>query len=185
MRAIGKKQCLPSIIINGQLKAGTTSLFSILAQHPQIMIQRDRFGNPVKEANSFWFREAAENPRRYFYMLRQFPLQLLNDTRVMMEASPYYLSYMPDDAEDLGVLKRFIPNIKIISIVRNPVDRAFSEFLMLSDAWNYSSICNGTTFEDIVREELVVRNNTLLTDTSLHHACIVRSPKFKRFRKPE
>jgi len=185
IRAIGKKQCLPSIIINGQLKSGTTSLFSILAQHPQIMIQRDPFGRPVKEANSFWFREAAQNPKRYFHIMRQFPMQPLNGTRVSMEASPYYLSIMPDIGEDLGTLKRYIPNIKLVSIVRNPIDRAFSEFLMLSDAWNYSSVCNGTAFEDIVREELLIRNNTLLTDTSLHHSCLVRSPKFRNFTEPE
>jgi len=140
---------------------------------------------PNKEVNTFWLRSAAQNPQEYFRMMRKFPLQLLNDTRVTMEASPYYFSIMADVWENLDILKSVVPNAKYVTIVRNPVDRAFSDFLMLSDAWNYSSICHNTTFEDIVREELVFRNHSLLTDKRLHHSCLVHSPKFMPIREPE
>jgi hypothetical protein len=188
MRAIGKKQCLPAVIVNGQLKAGTTSLFDILEEHPEIMVQKDVFDKSVKEVNSFWFREAANNTRMYLRRLRQFPLQPINDTRITLEASPFYFSTMVDLKEDLSNFKKVQPNVKIVTILRNPVERSFSEFLMLSDHWDYASKCNTTSYEDIVLEELRIRNKSLLTNESLHHRCLTSSPMFyyqDRFRLPE
>ena len=178
MRAINKKQCLPGIVVNGQLKAGTTSLFAILEKHPQIDVMRTMFGTSHKEVNSFWFQEAANNTKKYYQRLRGFPLRPMNDTRVGLEASPFYLSTMVDLGEDLSMFQRVQPNIKFVTTLRNPVDRSFSEFLMLSDHWDYASVCNGTTYEDIVKEELAVADKRLLTDANLKHRCLTQSPMF-------
>jgi hypothetical protein len=188
LRAIGKKQCLPSVVVNGQLKAGTTSLFDILEKHPQLIVQRDIFDESVKEVNSFWFNEAVNNTRQYLRRLRQFPLQHINDTRLTLEASPFYFSSMVDFKEDLLNFQKVQPNIKIITIVRNPVERSFSEFLMLSDSWKYASLCNTTAYEDIILEELSIRNKSLLLNEHLHHRCLSLSPKFyfqDKFKLPQ
>lgn len=38
----GKKRCLPSLIIIGQFKCGTTALFDTLAQHPDLLLPHSK-----------------------------------------------------------------------------------------------------------------------------------------------
>lgn len=124
---------LPNFIIIGAAKAGTTSLYQYLRQHPQV------FMSPLKETNFYacagvrpafqgpgddrWFnRRAVIDPAVYEANFAQ-----AGDARAIGEASPYYL-YHPNAA---GNIHRAIPHARIIAIFRNPIDRAFSSFLHL------------------------------------------------------
>ena len=108
-----------------------------------------------------------------------------SDTRRVLEASPYYLSGMPDSFEDLTRFPRFVPGVKVIAIVRNPVERAFSEYVMLSErpfrrgkmgcSWGHKFM-----FEDLVDEELRVRSEKLLTDGNMKNSCLRESTKWQR-----
>ena len=108
----------------------------------------------------------------------------LNDTRPVLEASPYYLSGMPDSFEDLTRLPRYVPGVKMIALVRNPVERAFSEYVMLSEPpfrrnrrgckWghNYS-------FEDLVAEEMRLQSPALQDDPNALNFCLRESTKWQ------
>jgi hypothetical protein len=113
------------------------------------------------------------------------PNQALDDTRPVLEASPYYLSGMPDSFEDLTRFVRYIPRVKMIALVRNPVERAFSEYLMFAEPpfrGNASGCGRGPSrarFETLAAEELTVASPALLEDPRMAHRCLAESSKWQ------
>lgn len=112
---------LPDFIIIGAQKGGTTSLFHYLAQHPQILRSKR------KEVHYF---DGGLNPRvdRYAKGLdwyrTQFPPRPASGGHKVFEASPFYLFSPPAPARIAEVL----PNAKLITVLRDPVDRAISHY---------------------------------------------------------
>lgn len=115
-RIIAKPNRLaPSFMIIGAMKAGTTSLFSYLTQHPEIT-------NPqFKEIHYFdyyWSR-----PHKWY--LAHFPATDPHRPELIAgEATPGYLPH-PKAAERLASR---LPDTKIIVLLRNPVERAISHY---------------------------------------------------------
>jgi hypothetical protein len=117
---------LPNFLIIGAAKGGTTSLYDYFSQHPEIYM------SPVKEPRFF----ALENEKLNF----QNPDQAINQTSVTTlseylklfdgvsseiavgEASPLYMY----SAKAVDRIAHYIPEAKLIAILRNPVDRAYS-----------------------------------------------------------
>jgi hypothetical protein len=123
----------PDFIILGAAKAGTTALYHYLSQHPQIAMSR------IKETNYFSlmgepldFRGPGDDDyinRLSVTTLEDYQAQfhLTAHTRAVGEASHLYL-YHPETPRRI---RAHIPHVKLIAILRNPVDRAFSAFLHL------------------------------------------------------
>ncbi len=124
----------PSFLIIGAAKAGTSSVYAYLGQHPEI------YTSPIKGPCFFAFDEGARvrvaGPgdqatfdrhvvtdaaayRRLFDGVR--------DEKAAGEASVLYL-YSPTAA---ARIRRAIPAVKLIAILRDPAERAFSSFLHL------------------------------------------------------
>lgn len=117
---------LPNFLIIGAAKGGTTSLYYYLDQHPQIYM------SPLKEPRFF----ALEGEELNF----QNPDQSINHTSVTSlseyyklfegvtdeiaigEASPLYL-YSEKAVERID---HYVPDAKLIAVLRNPIDRAYS-----------------------------------------------------------
>ena len=113
---------LPDFVIIGAQKSGTTSLYNFIIKHPTIapasrkelhyFSGRYRFGEQ-------WYRSnfPTNLSRRYFY--KKTKQKLLSG-----EASPTYMFHpiAPDRMKDI------LPDIKLIAILRNPVDRAYSQY---------------------------------------------------------
>jgi hypothetical protein len=124
--------------------------------------------------------------RALFSRYHILPVQEADDTRPVMEASPYYLSGMPDSFEDLTRFPRYIPGVKMIALVRNPVDRAFSEYIMFSEPpfkRNASGCGRGplrARFETLAVEELAVASPALNEDGTLAHRCLTDSTKWQQ-----
>lgn len=117
----------PNLFIVGAAKSGTTSLFAYLQQHPDVYM------SPIKEPHylcSHHFPDPFTGPgdedlgvirteseyRQLFAGGEGAP--------VTAEASVYYL-FFPDTAEKI---KEWNPDAKIIIMLRDPVDRAFSAY---------------------------------------------------------
>jgi hypothetical protein len=105
---------LPAALIVGAQKGGTTSLFTYLAQHPGVLPPLS------KEIHYFelnYARGAGWYRARFPYARR------LRDA-ITLDASPYYLAHplVPERAA------RLLPDVRIIVLLRNPVDRAFSHY---------------------------------------------------------
>jgi sulfotransferase family protein len=104
---------LPDFLIIGAQKAGTTALYAYLRQHPQIT------GPSWKEV-SFFDRHYARGEAWY---RGNFP-NSLRARGLVGEASPSYL-FHPLAPERVAAL---VPQAKLVALVRNPADRAFSHY---------------------------------------------------------
>lgn len=102
----------PNFIIVGAQKAGTSSLFTYICQHPAVAA-------PMRK-EIHYFDLNAERP--YSWYKAHFPV--LRAGKITGEASPYYL-FHPLAPERIAAR---LPNVKIIIMLRHPVDRAISHY---------------------------------------------------------
>jgi hypothetical protein len=126
---------LPNFLIIGAAKSGTTALYRYLYDHPQI------FMSERKELHYFSYPETSKltrGPDTYHRIavstLEEYK-SYFNDVKgqaAIGEASPTYL-YFPSCALRI---KKTLPDVKLIAILRNPVERAYSAFMhAVRDGW--------------------------------------------------
>jgi len=107
-------RALPDFIIVGAQKAGTTSLYEYLCNHPNVLSNRQ------KESDFFNLKYKWKERWYKFY----FPMEHKLKDKITGESSPNYL-LNPNVARRI---KNAVPNVKIIILLRNPVDRAISHY---------------------------------------------------------
>ena len=108
---------LPSFLIIGAAKCGTTSLYNYLIQHPKIA------ASSKKEIHYFDYRfDQGVRWYRSFFAIGSASSE--GNSPVTGEASPTYL-YHPHAA---ARAKQLLPDALIICMLRNPVDRAISSY---------------------------------------------------------
>jgi hypothetical protein len=121
---------LPNFLIIGAAKAGSTSLHYILDQHPDI------FMCPMKEPSFFWavgkeirlIGPGSEVMKhRYVDNITDYQKLFIdvNQQKAVGESSVRYLA----DPEVPKKIFEYAPNIKLIAILRQPAERAFSSFV--------------------------------------------------------
>ena len=110
----------PDFIIVGAAKSGTTSLHRYLTRHPSI------FMCTPKEPSYFAFDERFEKGPDWYLSLFSGALE----NQLCGEASTNYTNWplYPHTAERMHTL---LPDIKLIYIMRHPVNRAYSHYLQL------------------------------------------------------
>jgi len=104
----------PDFIIIGAMKSGTTSLFHYLRNHSGII------SSNLKE---LYFFSTNYSHGIYSY-LKHFPYKMNSQSKLVFEASTTYL-HDPITAERI---KRVLPNVKLIAILRDPIERAISHY---------------------------------------------------------
>ncbi|MCD6018326.1 MAG: sulfotransferase [Bacteroidetes bacterium] len=138
----------PGFLIVGAQKAGTSALFEILKQHPDIT------GSHRKEIH--FFDHDKNFPRKTYHTYHTyFPFpHLVPKGNLLFEATPSYL-YRP------GVAKRIFdynPEIKIIICLREPAARALSAWIMFhygfKDHAKYSHLYDPRSFNEAIAQEL-------------------------------
>jgi hypothetical protein len=110
---------MPNFLIVGAMKSGTTALYYYLEQHPQIYM------SPVKEPNFFCAEEDSDGNFATRLGAYQDLFRGVSGEKAIGEASHCYL-YEPEAA---ARIQEYIPDAKLIAVLRNPVDRAYSHFL--------------------------------------------------------
>lgn len=106
---------LPNFLIIGAARAGTTSLYSYLIRHPDV-------DAPTHKELHFFdlnFALGVDWYRRHFPAV---PPGNRSGT-ITGEASPYYLFHPVVPAR----VRATVPGIRLIALLRNPVDRAYSQ----------------------------------------------------------
>jgi hypothetical protein len=106
---------LPSVLIIGAQRSGTTSLFNYLVRHPQVL---PSFGKEIHYFDLHYDRGARWYRGRFPYRYR------LRDSALTLDASPYYLPHPQAPAR----AARLLPDAKLVALLRNPVDRALSHY---------------------------------------------------------
>jgi hypothetical protein len=114
--------CFPDFIVLGTQKGGTTSLYRYLTQHPDIYAAtRKEIGyfNNRDEHDLAWYRTHFPTQffRAYVRHLERRPFQT-------GEADPAYIL----DPHALGEIRRLTPAVKLILLLRDPVQRAWSHY---------------------------------------------------------
>lgn len=149
---------MPNFLIVGAAKSGTTSLHYYLQQHPEIHMSRRKdtfFFNFYGEEPSFngpgdneWYKRHAIIRREDY----QAQFEGARGETAIGEACAQYLY----DPRVPVRLHRDIPNARLIAILRNPVDRAYSSFLQqVRDGYETRSDFG----EALNLEEYRIRNN--------------------------
>ncbi|MCF8369935.1 MAG: sulfotransferase domain-containing protein [Bacteroidales bacterium] len=113
-----KNSILPDFLIVGAQKAATSSLFDILNQHSQIYLP------PEKEVHFFDYPEKIKKGIGYYAKY----FQDAGNAIAIGEASPSYLFFPEVPRQILLILGK---GTKIIILLRDPVDRAFSHYRMM------------------------------------------------------
>ncbi|MBO0804939.1 MAG: sulfotransferase [Nocardiopsaceae bacterium] len=126
---------LPDFLVAGVPKAGTTALHSVLSRHP------DLYMSPIKEPKFFLtdgppptrggpgdaltYREHVWQRAAYERLFSQAPPHAKKG-----ESTPLYLH----DPDAMRRIRDLIPDVKIIVVVRDPVERAHSNWTHLWSA---------------------------------------------------
>jgi hypothetical protein len=141
-QAATSNRLLPAFVIIGAQKGGTSSLYHYLGQHPHIAPALDKEvhffdhhfarGMDWYRANfaTSWYRDCSK--RWYGHDI------------ITGEASPYYLFY-PHASERIAST---LPTVKLIAMLRHPVNRAFSHYYHQVEAGR-----ERLSFEDACRAE--------------------------------
>lgn len=179
---------LPNLFVVGAMKAGTTTLYGLLRSHPKI------FMSSIKEPNYFcddlWGgymhipegnREFVNNATRslaptHHALIKDFDSYTAlfsaasEDYTYVGEATPSYLRSLTA----ASAISRISPHAKIIIVTRDPIERAWSHFLMESNEYRV-----GTDFDKVVDEELKAiaagrRTKHGIVESGLYYAPTVR-----------
>ncbi len=110
---------IANFIIGGTEKAGTTSVFSYLSEHPSVS------GSIEKETDFFRHNPVASAQETLDAYARHFRQGTGIKPPIVMEASPGYLGAAERVAPQVSEL---LPNMKFLFILRNPIDRLYSSF---------------------------------------------------------
>lgn len=120
----------PKFLIVGAAKSGTTTLHQLLKEHPEIYM-------PERKELNFWYTYG----RNDWAILKRFPdlPKSLNeylsyfktDKKITGEASPGYLVYYNEVITNLKKLHPNYKDVKIIIILREPIDKIWSHYKMV------------------------------------------------------
>jgi hypothetical protein len=124
---------LPDFLIIGTHRGGTTSLYESLVRHPEVL--------PAFRKEVHFFDNNFHRGLRWYRA--HFPLT--RDRGALTgEATPYYLVHPAVPARATAML----PRVRLIALVRNPVDRAYSHY------WRSRHRGHETlTFEEAIERE--------------------------------
>jgi hypothetical protein len=107
---------LPSFLLIGAMKSGTTTLYWYLREHPDVFMATPKEPNFF---NDHWHRGVGWYERLFAGA---------GAARARGEASVRYASY-PDDPECPSRIASVIPDVRLLYVVRDPIARMRSHYL--------------------------------------------------------
>lgn len=123
--------CLPSFLGIGAQKSGTTFLYEMIRKHPDICTARYRkevhFFDRYYDRGEAWYRSLFAHC----------------GTRCRGEFTPAYLFHRDCPAR----IHALIPDVRLIAILRNPIDRCYSQYKFTIREANYTG-----SFSDFIRD---------------------------------
>ncbi len=108
---------LPTFLIIGAGRCGTTTLYSYLQEHPEVYLPANKRPEP-----HFFLKQAEYQKGLAYYRQRYFPVG--GHWRAVGEAS---VSYLFDPLVPPRI-HHDLPDVKLIVCLRNPIERAFSNY---------------------------------------------------------
>ncbi|ETV87843.1 hypothetical protein, variant [Aphanomyces astaci] len=180
----------PSYCILGVQKCGTTSLFRQLGQHPLVLNGKRRephffdwmWGHALawngvprtdyaaahallqhytflpNNDNDAASNTSAHDMRCKYLLSLQAPLEMFDPASMLLaDSTPSYLLY---GAPVALRMRQLLPSIRFIVMLRNPIERAYSQYHMTADPTGtphqleMRKVVQGKSFQDIIHEDL-------------------------------
>jgi Sulfotransferase family len=143
----------PNFFIVGAARSGTTSLSRYLKQHPEIYIKQQKEVHffaadyfPCSGPGDDELNEVVIHDEEQY---NQFFAGVTGE-KAIGDSSVFYLC-LPGTAERIA---QAVPDAKIIIILREPVDRAYSAYMhLMRDGREYVGFAEGLSLEEVRREK--------------------------------
>jgi hypothetical protein len=117
---------MPTFLVIGAAKAGTTALYEYLGAHPEVYV------SPNKEPRFFAYEGATLDPSHPVHKTTVVDIDAyralfdgVTTEKAIGEVSPSYLHHAGAPAR----IRHHVPDAKLIAILRDPAERAYSHFL--------------------------------------------------------
>ncbi len=141
-RLTSRYRVLPDFLIAGFPRCGTTSLFNYLIQHKCVL-------SPLAKEVGFFssdYANGVEWYKSYFptTFIKNYNDRARNCRTITGEATPMYVFHPKAPSR----IKKIIPEVKIILLLRNPIDRALSHYNSIKKRGNET-----LSFEDAIHKE--------------------------------
>lgn len=128
---------LPNFLIAGAPRAGTTFLYEVLDEHPEVYLAKPR--NP--EPKFFLIDDEFQKGLGY-YSEKYFAG--VEGQAAVGEKSTNYL----ENGQVAGRIRSLLPQVKLLFTLRNPIERALSNYL-----WSKKNGLETLSFEEAVEQE--------------------------------
>jgi hypothetical protein len=123
-------QCIPSVLIAGTQKSGTTVLAALLSEHPKVSFS-------LQKEVHFFDVDRNYNKGIAYYLKHFRPLDVVTSNTnnnkgggiqlpIVAEATPFYIA----SRQSCSRIAELHPGMKLIVLLREPVARAYSEYQM-------------------------------------------------------
>ncbi len=133
---------LPDFLIIGAAKCGTTTLFHKLGQHPDISMAS------MKEPEFFSRDERYERGLDWYRSL----FAAAEPHQRCGEASGTY-TWHPSLPDAAGRIARTLPDVKLIYIMRHPIERAYSHYIQQVTKHVHRDQPISVTFEQFIEDD--------------------------------
>ena len=170
-RATAAWRRLPDFVIVGAQRCGTTSLYRYLLRHPDV--GGVRLGKGVH-----YFDTNAGEPLRWYQA--HFPIDRQRipagrGPRLVGESSPYYMFHPAVPAR----LRAAAPDVKVIAVLRDPVERAHSQWVH-ETARGYETLglmdaLEAESLRLVGQEERLLADPRATSFSHQHHSYLARS----------
>lgn len=128
----------PDFIIAGAARSGTTWVYELLKKHPMVFMATPRQPEPK-------FFSHADRYRLGFHWYYKTYFQKASPLKIWGEKSTAYLEFPEISAQRI---RKNLPQVKLIFILRHPVDRTYSNY-----QWSKKNGWEKLSFEEAIRLE--------------------------------
>ena len=133
---------LPELIVIGVVRSGTTSLYHYLSQHPSIIKSAyDELGyfDSNYELGLNWYKSLFPS------ILKKNKILKKNGKFMTYDVTPFYIY----NEKAPKRIQKILPNSKLIVILRNPIDRSYSNYFLGNQ---------DKSFEEVIENEKKILN---------------------------
>ena len=133
---------LPDLIVIGVVRSGTTSLYHYLSQHPSIIKSAyDELGyfDSNYQLGLNWYKSFFPSVFEKKKVIQK------NKKFMTYDVTPFYIY----NTKTPQRIHQILPNSKLIVILRNPVDRSYSNYFLTNQEQK---------FEEIIADEKKILN---------------------------
>lgn len=182
-RVSSTARMLPALVIVGAQRCGTTTLYSALSEHPALLHAARKevhYFDVAYERGLAWYRAHFPLTARARWIERTTGI-----SPIAFEASPYYM-FHPLACERLS---RDLPDVKLLVLIRDPVERAHSAYAH-EVALGYDDVPFETALEleDVRLQGEVERirtNPEYISHSHQHHAYRARGQYIEQLERLE